>query len=112
MYLNEIKLIGFVGQDAELKSSQNSKELVRSADYIHLYNGDKKTLAESLSVIQETSSKILDQLLPEQRTSPFHEKPDRSLSDMPTHSHDEPGRANPAQTPPMQDQSDSISLDR
>ena len=29
MYLNEIKLIGFVGQDAELKSSQNSKELVR-----------------------------------------------------------------------------------
>ena len=83
-----------------------------AADYIHLYNGDKKTLAESLSVIPETSSKILDQLLPEQRTSPFHEKPDRSLSDMPTHSHDEPGRANPAQTPPMQDQSDSISLDR
>ena len=29
MYLNEIKLIGFVGQDAEPKSSQNSKELVR-----------------------------------------------------------------------------------
>ena len=29
MYLNEIKLIGFVGQDAELKSSQNSTELVR-----------------------------------------------------------------------------------
>jgi hypothetical protein len=56
-----------------------------AADYIHLYNGDKKTLAESLSVIQETSSKILDQLFREQRTSPFHEKPDRSLSDMPTH---------------------------
>ena len=29
MHLNEIKLIGFVGQDAELKSPQNSKELVR-----------------------------------------------------------------------------------
>ena len=29
MYLNEIKLIGFVGQAAELKRSQNSKELVR-----------------------------------------------------------------------------------
>src|SRR5215813_8789221 len=29
MYLNEIKLIGFVGQDAELKSSQSNKELVR-----------------------------------------------------------------------------------
>ena len=28
MYLNEIKIIGFVGQDAELKSP-NSKELVR-----------------------------------------------------------------------------------
>ena len=85
-----------------------------AADYIHLYNGDKKTLAESLSVIQETSSKILDQLLAEQRT-PFHEKPERSLSDMPTHSHDEPGRTNSAQTLPatqIVDQSDSISLDR
>ena len=30
MFLNEIKLIGFVGQDAELKSPQNSKEFVRS----------------------------------------------------------------------------------
>lgn len=29
MYLNEIKVMGFVGQDAQLKSSQNSKELVR-----------------------------------------------------------------------------------
>ena len=86
-----------------------------AADYIHLYNGDKKTLAESLSVIQETSSKILDQLLPEQRTSPFHEKPDRSLSDMPTHMHDEPGRADPADSMPAAqppDHSDSISLDR
>src|SRR3989449_8094177 len=45
-----------------------------AADYIALYNGDKKTLAESLSVIQETSSKILDQLLPEQRMAAAHEK--------------------------------------
>jgi len=36
-----------------------------AADYIALYNGDKKTLAESLSVIQEASSKILDDLLPD-----------------------------------------------
>src|SRR6266852_2006213 len=36
-----------------------------AADYIALYNGDKKTLAESLSVIQEASAKILDELLPE-----------------------------------------------
>ena len=45
-----------------------------AADYIALYNGDKKTLAESLSVIQETSSQILDELLPERRMMPF-EKP-------------------------------------
>ena len=86
-----------------------------AADYIHLYNGDKKTLAESLSVIQETSSKILDQLLPEQRMPPFHEKPVRSLSEMPTHSHDEPGRAHPADSMPTAqapEHSDSISFDR
>jgi antirestriction protein ArdC len=45
-----------------------------AADYIALYNGDKKTLAESLSVIQETSSRILDELLPERRMTSF-EKP-------------------------------------
>jgi hypothetical protein len=86
-----------------------------AADYIHLYNGDKKTLAESLSVIQETSSKILDQLLPEQHRSPFQEKPGRSLGDIPGQSHGEADRAHPAvPTPPAQapDQSDSISLDR
>lgn len=38
-----------------------------ASDYIALYNGDKKTLAESLSVIQKTSAKILNDLLPEQR---------------------------------------------
>jgi len=36
-----------------------------AADYIALYNGDKNTLAESLSAIQATSTKILDQILPE-----------------------------------------------
>jgi len=36
-----------------------------AADYITLYNGDKKTLADSLAAIQETSSKILDELFPE-----------------------------------------------
>ena len=41
-----------------------------AADYIALYNGDKKTLAESLAVIQETSAKILNDLLPEQRLAP------------------------------------------
>jgi len=86
-----------------------------AADYIHLYNGDKKTLAESLSVIQETSSKILDQLLPEQRTSPFHEKPGRAFADVPGHSQGEPGRVNPAvSTPAAQgpERAESISLER
>ncbi|MGI9071701.1 MAG: ArdC family protein [Bryobacteraceae bacterium] len=45
-----------------------------AADYITLYNGDKKTLADSLAVIQETSAQILDELLPEKRT-PFLEQP-------------------------------------
>jgi hypothetical protein len=38
-----------------------------AADYIQLHNGDKATLAKSLSAIQETSTKILDELLPEDR---------------------------------------------
>lgn len=41
-----------------------------AADYIALYNGDKATLAKSLSTIQETSAKILDELLPEERPAP------------------------------------------
>jgi len=87
-----------------------------AADYIALYNGDKKTLAESLSVIQETSSRILDQLLPEQRLAPAHEKhPQTAFADRSGQSHDEPGRAGPAQPAPASqgpDRSDSISLDR
>ena len=45
-----------------------------AADYLALYNGDKKTLAESLSVIQEASASILKDLLPEQRIAPGHER--------------------------------------
>jgi antirestriction protein ArdC len=41
-----------------------------AADYIALCNGDKATLAKSLSAIQETSAKILDELLPEERFAP------------------------------------------
>src|SRR5712692_4452123 len=85
-----------------------------AADYIALYNGDKKTLAESLSVIHDTSSRILDQWLP-QRLAPSHDKHlERPFADKPAQSHDEPGRIT-AQSPPaaqMPDQSDSISLDR
>lgn len=38
-----------------------------AADYIALYNGDKKMLSESLSVIQQTAARILDDLTPERR---------------------------------------------
>lgn len=38
-----------------------------AADYIALYNGDQKTLAQSLSIIQQTSTRILDDLLPPAR---------------------------------------------
>ena len=38
-----------------------------AADYIALYNGDQKTLADSLAAIQQTSARILDDLLPSER---------------------------------------------
>jgi hypothetical protein len=87
-----------------------------AADYIALYTGDKKTLAESLSVIQETSSRILDELLPEHRLTPPRDKqPERGFANKPDPTHEEPGRSNLTQSPPsdqMPDPSDSISLDR
>lgn len=36
-----------------------------AADYIALYNGDRKTLADSLHAIQETATRMLDELFPE-----------------------------------------------
>ena len=36
-----------------------------SADYIQLYDGDKRTLIESLERIHATARKILDGLLPD-----------------------------------------------
>jgi hypothetical protein len=36
-----------------------------TADYIQLYNGDKQTLAESLSFIQSTATGILSVIAPE-----------------------------------------------
>jgi hypothetical protein len=40
-----------------------------AADYIKLYNGDKHTLVDSFAAIQETSAKILNDLLPEKHIS-------------------------------------------
>jgi hypothetical protein len=53
-----------------------------AADYIALYNGNAKTLTESLGAIQEVSSQILKDLLPEEhlRTTPARSsgsKPER-----------------------------------
>jgi RNA polymerase sigma factor (sigma-70 family) len=45
-----------------------------AADYIGLYNGDKQTLAESLAAIHQASTRILSELLPEERIPPA---PDR-----------------------------------
>ncbi len=87
-----------------------------AADYIALYKGDKKTLAESLSAIQETSSRILDELLPGQQLTPSHEKrTERAFADKPAQSPEEPGRPNLNQAEPapqMPNPSDSISMDR
>jgi len=54
-----------------------------AADYIKLYNGDNKTLTESLSVIQETSAKILDEILPQERHTPFVHRPESTSRTVP-----------------------------
>jgi hypothetical protein len=85
-----------------------------AADYISLYNGDKKTLAQSLSAIQETSSRILNELLPREPRSPFHERPadqDRPNGSSPTHEEPvRPGMTQTSSAPDVPDQ--SISFDR
>jgi antirestriction protein ArdC len=83
-----------------------------ASDYISLYNGDKKTLAESLATIQDTSATILDHLLPEKSVmrEPWHGEPSKHDPLSPDRSHtppdstpDEPFRT--AQEP-------SVSLNR
>ena len=83
-----------------------------AADYIKLYNGDKKTLAESLSVIQGASSKILDELLPEQgqnRAQENHRAQTRGQSIV---EREPSGQLPPPTATQTPDQSDSISFDR
>jgi len=66
--------------------------------------------------IHQTSSRILNRLLPEQRHSPFLDKSvDRTPMEAPARSDREPGRSHRAvSTPAAQapDRSDSISLER
>jgi hypothetical protein len=78
-------------------------------DYIALYHGDKKTLAQSLAVIHVTSSRILDELLPQQRVTPGREtqRDGRAFGDK----RNEPERQNqgqPTSATQAPDQSDSI----
>jgi hypothetical protein len=49
----EAEAVAFVLCEAIGIKAQNS------ADYIHLYSGDKETLAESLECVQRASSEIL-----------------------------------------------------
>ena len=49
----EAEAVAFVLCEAIGIKAQNS------ADYIHLYSGDKETLAESLEYVQRASSEIL-----------------------------------------------------
>jgi hypothetical protein len=51
---------GFLGRFARIGLETNNA----AADYIAVYNGDKKTLMESLAVVQTTAARILDDLLP------------------------------------------------
>jgi antirestriction protein ArdC len=87
-----------------------------AADYIALYTGDKKTLSQSLSAIQETSSRILEEILPIERLSASREKQtEKPFTDKPAQSPAEPGTPTPTQTPSAPQIPaiiDSISLGR
>ena len=88
-----------------------------AADYIALYNGDKKTLAESLSVIQETSARILDDLLPEQQRSQTEQRTSgitgpKAPPDYSPNRSEPPNPEPPIPPTSTPDRSDSVSLDR
>jgi RNA polymerase sigma factor (sigma-70 family) len=85
-----------------------------AADYITLYNADKKTLAESLAVIQETSSQILKELLPDERTPAPEKAFDGQSRQIPApqpSADDSPSLHRPA-APPAPDPGESPSFDR
>ena len=86
-----------------------------AGDYIALYNGDAKTLAKSLAVIQEASSQILKELLPDERTPPAAEHAFDGYAYRSTAPQPSAGRSSsldrPA-APPAPDSGDSITWDR
>lgn len=83
-----------------------------AADYIALYNGDDKTLAQSLSAIQETSSAILRGILPREPESPERTSGSRSAEGR--GERQEPGRDDVSRVPRPTgpDPSDGIALER
>lgn len=74
-----------------------------AADYIALYNGDKKTLAESLSVIQETSAKILDEILPQKPVPALEQQSPRNTPEAIGRSAAAPAPPPPENPSPSQD---------
>jgi hypothetical protein len=85
-----------------------------AADYISLYSGDKKTLAQSLSAIQDASSRILHELLPPERPSPFHERRgERDLPNVASPTREAPDTPTPNSGPSApQTPEPAISFDR
>jgi hypothetical protein len=87
-----------------------------AADYIALYNGDKKTLAESLAVIQQTSTKILDEILPEERSraqpAQTHMSADRQTSPQPEHLNHAQGAQPCRDQPPTPESPKPVTWDR
>ena len=81
-----------------------------AADYIALYDGDKKTLTESLAKIQETGAKILDHLLPEKTVT--REPHQSNRSDAVTPGRSQPSPSSSAETPSRTTQEQPISIDR
>jgi hypothetical protein len=79
-----------------------------AADYIALYNGDKGTLAKSLSVIQETSAKILGDLFPEELARPPQPRESPSL----TRGAGVSGHTSQADHPLPSPQEETVNFDR
>lgn len=85
-----------------------------ASDYIALYRGDAKTLTESLALIQEASSRILKELLPDERLpaapeNAFDAHPHPASAPQPT---GEAPSHSQAPAPPTSEPGDSISWDR
>lgn len=83
------------------------------ADYIALYNGDKKTLADSLSVIQQASARILDDLMGERhRPEPSHALSAQADPARPAAPEPAPTAPGLPPSPGTTERADSVSMDR